>query len=669
MTSIDTASLVLKLNRALGTTQDLKHETEVFLSFLETHLHPRVLVLLLTDINSQRLRLAGIRGFTSLQQEWLSIPIDHLSNVISNILTEEDIDATADFMHFSLKAGDRSIGGLLVLTNPDIPDPHVIYTVLCSVAARNIRNVQLQRQVNNLTNDMTHSLEALHQMHGEFLKLTDELEDKVIQRTLDLAISEERYRSIVNNVPLGIYTIKNRLITYANNTFHSICQSIGLSSKNSLLINSIEHQARRKILEAHYAVLTGADNQRLDIELYDNHGVLHSVTLWVLPFPTKGETPPTLQGIVWDNSRSRRAETAAQETEAVFRSIFQAATDGIMITDSTGLIVNVNPAWAVMSGYEVDELIGMQVTDLLYQDIPAHLGQPIDIGIWAIHCKDGQHRNIEINVKPIMLANRQYMLAMARDITQRLQIEQKREAAITRLRELDEMKDRLIHMINHEIRTPLSGILGFASLLNTRSFPPERQQEFAGIIHQETAHLAQMLDRFHDTQQIENGRLSFRKHTVNINELIRGTVNMQEVQHSATHHFTLELEEIPSIKADINWITQILTNLLSNAVKYSPNGGEITIHTTLTADRIYVSIQDKGLGIPPDEAHRLFRKFSRIQNAQHQQVRGTGLGLLLCKLVIEAHGGQIWMESEGLGKGSNFSFYLPCTPQEIVPAL
>jgi len=233
------------------------------------------------------------------------------------------------------------------------------------------------------------------------------------------------------------------------------------------------------------------------------------------------------------------------------------------------------------------------------------------------------------------------------------------EAALVRAESADRAKSALLSTVSHEMRTPLSSIIGFSNLmLNRANLPAEKSREYNTAVNTEARRLAALVDDFLDLQRLESGRQVFHFQAIDLGDLIRDTVSKQHFGDDHRYTFTLKLEPTAQVHADADRIRQVMVNLLSNAVKYDPDGGEIVIHLRQDRQQVIVSVQDHGLGIPREEQDGLFERFYRGSAAEHLRIRGTGLGLALCKEIMQAHKGRVWVESAGANQGSTFSFAL-----------
>lgn len=210
----------------------------------------------------------------------------------------------------------------------------------------------------------------------------------------------------------------------------------------------------------------------------------------------------------------------------------------------------------------------------------------------------------------------------------------------------------------HEIRTPLTAIISYADLLQRDGIGESMREQFAAIIQHEGERVNTLVTQFLDLARLESGRVSLARDRLHIPTLISLAVNvMKPLAEKQNTELRVQLAEgLPPILGDSQRIHQVLLNLISNAVKYSGSNATVTIKGWYACPDVVIAVTDSGPGIPPELQSRLFQKFARLPGSE-QRV-GTGLGLLITRQIIEAHGGRIWVESE-VGKGSTFAFSLP----------
>ncbi len=228
------------------------------------------------------------------------------------------------------------------------------------------------------------------------------------------------------------------------------------------------------------------------------------------------------------------------------------------------------------------------------------------------------------------------------------------------LHEADRLRSQFISSVSHELRTPLTLIKGYStSLLRQDVFwNEETQREFLQIIDEKTDELRDLIDKLLQSAKLEAGALKLEKEPILIPRLARKVVEDAELR-VRKHKFTLEFApSFPVVEADVRCIEQALRNLVQNAIKYSPEGGEIIIAGEVKEGKVLVSVSDEGIGISPEHQDKVFERFYRVDSSLTHGTPGSGLGLFITKGHVEAHGGEVWLEST-VGKGSRFYFSLP----------
>jgi signal transduction histidine kinase len=225
---------------------------------------------------------------------------------------------------------------------------------------------------------------------------------------------------------------------------------------------------------------------------------------------------------------------------------------------------------------------------------------------------------------------------------------------------LEHLKSDFVAMVSHELRTPLTSIKGFVSvLLNDARLKHEDHRSFIEIIDHECDRLRRMVADLLCITRIDSGRaLEVQWQQIDLSETVERVVEAQRIY--APEHILLC--EVPPqqtrVEADQDKIVQVLTNLVNNAIKYSPVGTTVSVSAGSDDGTAWIKVADQGFGIDPQDIPYLFQQYSRLREATERRIRGTGLGLYLTKHLVEAHGGQITVESE-LGQGSTFTVAWP----------
>jgi len=228
-------------------------------------------------------------------------------------------------------------------------------------------------------------------------------------------------------------------------------------------------------------------------------------------------------------------------------------------------------------------------------------------------------------------------------------------------------KSNFLASMSHELRTPLNAIIGFSEMLRDKYFGElnEKQTDYIQDILESGKHLLSLISDILDLAQIEADKLELELSRVNIKDLLENNLVMIR-EKAKNHRINLDThipEELSDleIQADKRKLKQIMFNLLFNAAKFTPDGGAITVEADQKGEEIIISVKDTGIGIAPENKEKIFDGFYQVKGGMRDKTPGTGLGLSLTKSLVEMHGGRIWVESEGEGKGSTFGFVIPVT--------
>lgn len=351
--------------------------------------------------------------------------------------------------------------------------------------------------------------------------------------------------------------------------------------------------------------------------------------------------------------------------------ILDALPDMLTVFDHDANIIELasSPSTNHVEGTNADNIISQNVKDILpekaYESIRKNMEKVIRTGesSTARHdlTLDGVVHHYENRIFPL---DNEYLLCMCRDITQQWDAEQTNakqqkelQAARIKAEESDRLKSAFFANMSHEIRTPLNAIVGFSKLLTYADSQAEKNQ-YAEIIERNSEMLLNLFNDILDLSALEAGSLMFNIRSI---KLIDVCLQLeQQFCHKVQSGVKLILDDVDTdiyVSGDWNRIIQIINNLLSNAAKFTQKG-EIHFGYQEKEDFVEFYVIDSGIGIPAERAATIFRRFGKVNNF----VQGTGLGLSLCRLLVEKMGGRIWLRSQE-GKGSRFYFTLPIVNQ------
>jgi two-component system, OmpR family, sensor kinase len=236
-----------------------------------------------------------------------------------------------------------------------------------------------------------------------------------------------------------------------------------------------------------------------------------------------------------------------------------------------------------------------------------------------------------------------------------------------RSQEAVRLRDEFLSIASHELRTPLAAIKTTAqSALRAQGrglLDDTRVSRSFNTIARATDHVARLASDLLDVARLRTGNMPLERQPIDCAALLERAIAAFRDQWESQR--TVEVHNAASgvqILGDADRIEQVLANLLDNAAKYSPGGEPISVAAVRDGEGVRVSVSDRGIGLPEDAGERLFQPFGRASNAVSQHIPGLGLGLYICRQIIESHGGRIWLESAGEGAGSSFHVWLPAAP-------
>ncbi|MDP9372635.1 MAG: PAS domain S-box protein, partial [Chloroflexota bacterium] len=226
------------------------------------------------------------------------------------------------------------------------------------------------------------------------------------------------------------------------------------------------------------------------------------------------------------------------------------------------------------------------------------------------------------------------------------------------------LRDQFLSIASHELRTPVTTIKAYAELLLRRQarapLTPDQLTRGLGAIDDATERLTGLTADLLDVSRLRTGQLPFRPRPLDLARLAVEVADRYRTQLGERHRLTVAAPAAPCpVVADADRLEQVLTNLLENAVKYSPEGGEIRVTVGPDGDGAVLGVRDEGIGLPPDSLETIFQPFGRAANGAARQIPGLGLGLYICRDIVERHGGRLWAESPGEGRGATLRLWLP----------
>ncbi len=396
-------------------------------------------------------------------------------------------------------------------------------------------------------------------------------------------------------------------------------------------------------------------------------------------------------------AKAERAEQQARASDRRLASIMSASADAILVLDPTGRIESWSRGAELLFGYQANEIRGQQFFKLLGQGEAAEVEARWLTDSVRRHgfvrghetiCRDYQGRAIAVELTATDLTDELSRSSGASVILRNITEHKHREAEIQRLNanlseqvaertrelaqkveelaranaelhKLDQMRSEFVSLVSHQIRAPLTNIRGAATRMQTQcgAINPTCLRMFV-ILDQQAERLDRLVRDVLNASRVETGELQLQAEPMSVMPVVQQVIEQTRARVGDRAFNVPPKPGLPLALADRDRVAEVLTNLLDNADKYSPPGTGITIELQADQTEVKVSVRDHGRGLPPTDFDRVFDKFYRSDNSDSQAAYGYGLGLFVCRRLIEAQGGRIWAENAPDG-GAIFSFALP----------
>jgi PAS domain S-box-containing protein len=386
---------------------------------------------------------------------------------------------------------------------------------------------------------------------------------------------------------------------------------------------------------------------------------------------------PAILGTMVDVTDLVQSQRAFREAEARYRSIIDNALEGVYISSLEGRMMVANRALAELNGYDSPEELILSVQDIASEWYvqPGRRREFADL----IN-RDGEVRNFESEVYRHKTRDRIWVQENARlvrdetgkalyyegtvqEITQRKNFERQLMVARRAAEASNRAKSEFLANMSHELRTPLNAIMGFAQILRDRWKEPEHGKiaEYSSDILISAQHLYGLISEILDYSKIDSGTVQLIETPIDVGALCQHCAHMigERAQRGGLRLKTELASDLPALNGDQRRITQVLLNLATNAVKFTPSGGTVTISAEIDGNsNLVLAVADTGIGISEKDLEHVFEPFVQVNRAAHPQQEGAGLGLAICKNLIELHQGRIEVSSKP-GRGTTARVILP----------
>jgi len=567
------------------------------------------------------------------------------------------------------------------------------------------------------------SISAYCPMKGYFAAIFDNITWRK-RAEESLMESEEKFRNLAEQSPNMIFIFRRGIIVYANKRCEEITgfkkeyfyspgfnfQSLTLPEQAKLITENFNRQLRGENVMPFEFAVTGKEGNRIDVIL--------------TPKVIKYGGEDSILGIITDVTEIKRAEEELHESSLYARSLIETCIDDSLVTISReGKIMDANKATEQVTGVSREHLVGSDFSNYFTEPEKAREGyeKVLSEGVvkdYQLSISHTSGRTTDVIYNATVYKNNAGevlgAIAAARDITRLKELqkqathaaevvaaeraraeeaekskaelekranelEEQRIATLNLLEEiqeakqnlnksyeelksLDKFKDEFINISAHELKTPLTPIIGYIDLIlgDKKSKMDELEREQLHICLRNAVRLKNLVGDITDISKLETKAMKFNMKPVKVEDIINGVTQdlMPDAEKKQINIAANIPPDLPLINADPERLTQALSNLVENAIKFTDKGG-VTISAEKQKNEILVKVEDTGIGIAKKSRDKLFTKFFQADMSPSRRVQGTGLGLVICKEIIESHGGKVRVEIKGLGKGSVFSFTLP----------
>lgn len=351
--------------------------------------------------------------------------------------------------------------------------------------------------------------------------------------------------------------------------------------------------------------------------------------------------------------------------QASYQSIIEGSSDGIMVSDFDRHITMVNSGLERMIGYSREELLGNDCANFL------GLADGSGLNLCDGYCPFLKDAKVRDSVEASLIRKDRSHIWV--EVGYGISRNDKGEPTgvvhtirdISKHKEIDNLKDEFLGLVSHELRTPLTVIIG---ALNTvisegKLLSLYEKNKLLKDAAEEAEKLSHLVGDLLELSRFQAQRFVLDSKHIDLSSVVKNVVHELQ-RYTKKHRFVVDFpDDLPNVIADQVRFERIIYNLVDNAIKYSPKGGAIKVLAKKEENFLVIGVKDEGIGISKVDQEKIFKSFQRIEDPNLSNIQGAGLGLLVCRRLVEAHGGKIWLESE-YGKGSTFYFTLPLEGSE-----
>jgi len=482
------------------------------------------------------------------------------------------------------------------------------------------------------------------------------------QAEMELLSSKARYREVVENSLGFVFTCSMEGRLTSLNAFTAETLGYRAEDLTGRAVAELLDSAGVAIFQDCLRTLETKDQWQGALPLRRSDGAFRRIAFRSRRMQLPGERPFVLNHGM-DVTEQHEAEEALHLATRQRELILESVADGIYGIDLDGRLTFINHAGASALGYSTDQLTGRDVHQVIHH---SHAdGTPYSRStspiLQAMRCRepirmrnevfwrrDGTSIPVEYSASPLIEDGRiSGMVVAFQDVSER--------------RRLEKMKDEFISSVSHELRTPLTSLRASLGLISSGTLDkrPEKQRQMIDMAIGNCDRLVRLVNDILDFDSVERGKLPLNRQPVEANDLLRRAADVAHTSASQVHiGFRIEAPQV-QVLADEERILQVLNELVANAIKFSPPDTKIRLDAQPSGEHeVCFIVEDQGRGIAQEKLEHIFARFQQGDASDSRALGGTGLGLALCRSIVEQHGGRIWAESTP-GHGSRFQFTLP----------
>lgn len=376
----------------------------------------------------------------------------------------------------------------------------------------------------------------------------------------------------------------------------------------------------------------------------------------------------------WESIERARLERDRKLSAERYRTLVDSLSSLIWVTDPQGLVTEANPSWEQFTGQSFPEYRDRGWLDTLHPEdratvaeiwrVALHKHERYEV-VYRLRRWDGSYRTVEVFGTPVFDQGQlREWVGSCTDVSERHRLEEQREQLLLAERRANQAKEEFLATLSHEMRTPLSAVLGWAQMLADGGLTVEENRSGLETIQRNVRSLTQLIEDLLDTARIESGKIRLELARAEVEPVVTATLEALRPQAVARGVTLLALPGEPaSVWVDVHRLEQMLVNLVGNGIKFTPAGGVVRVAFEVIEERVEIRVSDTGIGIRAEFLPNVFDRFRQSDSSSTRKYGGLGLGLAIVKDLAELHGGSVCAYSLGENQGSNFTLTLPLSSQ------